>query len=166
MERSTDSVSLNNSPRLRRLVRFIPAGVIIGGLAFIQVMATLVWNPKAIEVQNGLEHRFGRITHFPGARMLSYVATHKTGQALVGATFATSASTSEIEQYYSDVLPSLGWRYSGRTVATSWGDRMGEILYYCDEHFLLSLQTVDKTAPPADWDFALSISWGLPSRWC
>lgn len=117
--------------------------------------------PKAKEAQAQLEIEFNAIEPLLNATSFRYNASHKTSQALVGATYLTDATSTEIFNHYSEQLLQHGWLSHGTRPTTDWGNDLGgQSAYYCKGEYVAQLQYAGQQANYG-WTYAFDLSWGL-----
>ena len=141
----------------------------VAGLIFILLFVTFflydyfVNEPKAALVQQELEQEFNAVKPLPQAVACDYHASHKTRQSLVGSSYSTNLTFSEIRAYYDAELTKQGWRFQREKALWDWGRDLGEkSVHYCKGNFTASLEYAGENAG-AGWNYALEISWGLGS---
>lgn len=121
----------------------------------------IVQEPKAKRAQAELEVEFSSIVALPEALTVSHSASHKTSQALVDATYITSANPADIFKHYDEALKKQGWQPYGVSGTRDWGrDLGGESAYYCKGDYSAQLQYTGQQANYG-WTYAFSASWGL-----
>lgn len=115
--------------------------------------------PKAKEAQAQLEIEFNAIEPLFSAEIERYNASHKTSQALVGATYLTDATSAEIFNHYSEQLLQRGWLYDGTSSTTDWGNDLGgKSAYYCKGKYEAQIQYAGQQANYG-WTYAFDLTW-------
>ena len=155
MQTSFLEYNIRGSP----LYRWIGLAYIVGFLAFLTGDHFLYW-PKAAAIRGELEREFALIKPPPDARYAQYLASNKTHQALVDASYTTRLSYPELRVYYDAELAKHGWRfYNEEGVRELSIDYGGKDASYCKGDYAVSLFYPGGNRYP--YTYALSVSWGL-----
>lgn len=153
--------------RIQQVWSIVGLTFVVGFIAFV-AYDYLVNAPRARLAENDLKREFQSIVSLPGAVVRNHHSLHRSQQASVGGTYATSVSYVEIRKYYDEELARRGWTFHREREIRDWGRNLGgRTVEYCKGEYRASLQYAGERADYG-WVFALDLSWGLDSlmdRW-
>ena len=145
--------------RWKRVFSFLGVTYLVGFVAFMIYDWTFN-EPKARRVQQSLAADFRSIPSMPGAELLKKNESHKTHQALVGATYASRATYGDIAKYFDEELRKAGWTYMCEGGVRDWGrDFGGRSRAYRKGEYCAAIQYAGERANYG-WAFGFDLTWG------
>ena len=149
--------------------RWAVAGIVlslvaVAGLAILIATAARAVRRSSSETRQNaaqLRNEFESIEPLPGATELGRHDASKLGQALVGATYTTTAAYDDIRQHYDRVARQHGWDVGCEQPLRDWArDFGGRAREYRKGQFRASVQFAGERAQYG-WNYAFDMTWGL-----
>ncbi len=155
--RQESEISLKNR---RSILRILGVLYLVAFIGFF-IYQHYEYGPVAKRIKDDLEREFRLIEPPPDSTPNSYCAYSRPESVLVGGSYSTERSFSEIKQYYDTVLKNKSWNFQREIKLKEWGEDLGgKEIAYCKESYSATIEYAGPEAKKG-WTYSFSMSWGL-----
>jgi hypothetical protein len=130
------------------------SSLLVLGFAVHLVYDYAVNGPRARAALRVLTEQFARLNPPPQATRQECHESSKPGQALIGCTYKSALSASQLAEYYDGAFKGIHWAPCDITPVLA--SPSTHFRGYCEGEFRASLQSGDGGS---DWDYGLDLTW-------